>query len=447
MAGTVNLSFQPLTALQQAPIDVPLFDAPYSVPDATGWGFSRSSPWPFFCDGMNVSQGPGSSPSKRATITYKKTGVLTPFSLATFTGGNIGVGTTVPSINRYSTFHGNLSFDLSAFQSASVNIPGSSSLLIPAGASISGGSLNDWNFWSSASADYASPSFVEGQDPLLMWIYNSALGGPSGYALCAGFPTLDTLPVLGLTRNYFVVSLNEQFLLPFAYSGAVKPYKNFNVPGWYAGGAINMAQFNYVCMMGFFDVQAANWTVETTGINFNGTRLHMIPINYEGLQTTGYNFLFDLAGLQTMINGGAANFICQNSRFGMTLSWQTSTFSLIPGQGSQTIFVTGKFDPGGNQRPPAFSELKWAPIRWRPQTANANAAIQSTGIPDVKIDPNGVVHFHPKGAGATLTYVANSQGLDITIPGVSVDMSKANLNMALPSFCPCSPIAIPIAGA
>ena len=447
MAGTVNLSFQPLTALQQAPIDVPLFDPPYSLPDTTGGNFSRSSAWPFYCDLMNVTQGPGSSPSKRSVISYKKSSVLTPFSIATFEGGNVASGVSVPFINRYSTYHGNISFDLSAYQSASVNIPGSASLLIPAGGSIIDGSLNNWNFWSQGSADYASPSLAEGQDPLLMWIYNSALGGPYDYALCAGFPTLDTLPVLGLTRNYFVVSLNEQFLAPFAYPGATKPYKNFNVPGWYAGGAINMAQFNYACMMGFYDQQAANWTVETTGINFNGTRLHMIPINYEGLQTTGYNFLFDVAGLQAMINAGAGNFVCSNSRFGMTLSWQTSTFSLIPGQGSQTIFITGKFDPGGNQTPPMFSELKWAPIRWRPQTTNAHAAVIATGIPDIKIDPNGIVYLHAKGGGSMPSYVANSAGLDITIPGVLVDMSKVNLNMALPSFCPCSPVAVPIGGA
>ncbi|MGH3273586.1 MAG: hypothetical protein ACRDNZ_04575, partial [Streptosporangiaceae bacterium] len=132
------------------------------------------------------------------------------------------------------------------------------------------------------------------------------------------------------------------------------------------------------------------------------------------------------------------------TEYGLLAYWQGNPI-YVPGQVYQAMLVAVETD-GVNIR-----LGNWAPIIFKPQTATAEIlAGKGTGQGDagMKIDPAGIFYYDggyafPSGPGGVGTYVANSKGLNIGLPAPVI---SPRINIPIPSFCPCSPVAVPVAG-
>ena len=215
--------------------------------------------------------------------------------------------------------------------------------------------------------------------------------------------------------------------------------------GWtFAGNPFPvLASFALNKNKGGFAGANISWLALTSGGLLNGAILQILPvvitINSIAMEpSVGTSVLFDDANL----NAGFLGQI-QGTNFGLLMSWPSSAYAPVASQGSQTILISGDYipqDPSvGNL--PSFKNLRYSYLQWQPQTAKANAAVIQNNYPAVTIDPNGVAYL--KGPNTNPTYVSNSKGIYLS-PGIPINVTPG---IGLNSWCPCSPVAIPVGGA
>lgn len=137
---------------------------------------------------------------------------------------------------------------------------------------------------------------------------------------------------------------------------------------------------------------------------------------------------------------GNGNFNWSFSEYGI-LFWWNGAPVFFPGQFYQAMLVA--FDPTSLNPRSTYTLLQF-----NPQTATAAAAVTSPGFGGgpMKIDANGIFYLDPGPnfgqGGFNGSYIANSFGLDINIPGIGTPLQPLNNGIPLQTFCPCSPVAI-----
>lgn len=415
------------TAIRQGIIDVPLFDPAYSVSANTSWIFSRSSDRPHFNDGFFVDA--------NGLIQYQLDCVLTPFAKVTTERGSKVGGTSTGSKT------GILKADSLALMTGFgfPTVVYSDHLLVTGGLSITDPKFPNTGFIWTNDRYGITPNINTQGDMLGFWV-----PGSEGIKNAAFYWGMETFDLIGptLQRDYMLAPLvsGGPPTPPFeGFFGAPGTLGPFNVQGWTTAN-VSAFQARANAFTNFVNQNIIAYTTSSTvgGTNLFILSMHFVP-GLGPLYGTFAAMMFDDPNIQTIINDLA--FDIQGTNFGWVISWQGSNYPLIQGQGSQSILLTCSIDPDSD-----LFGFRYAPIRWNTKTTKAAAAVSAPGIPNIKIDPNGIMYMQASGSGSDPTYVGNSAGLDINIPGVQIPTNDLTGNLALPSFCPCSPVAVDIAG-
>ena len=394
---------EPVPAIRALPpIDVPLFDPPYICPHDTNWSFG-AGPWPSFCNGMTAS---GSFPNYQ-DILFKDDIVLTPFSLARAVAGAVSFSAAPgTAIGSSPFFYGNQQIDLGLDGVyKSVN-----SILVPAGLS---------------TVDLSQP---------LDTLFLAGGGNPVVESPLCGFWKGSGLNVGWMGND------NNFYLMPFIGGTFIQVAPAWTQP---VGNPVYLA--GTFMLQRFLNNGGKTPSLVQSNAQINGTLNHLLMLVIDPILTpaayVGVSMLFD-----NPVLNGAFSPAWAMTEYGLLASW-TGAPALIPGQTSQHMLVTGTYNADSPIGQPALENLFYAPLRLNARTETAGAAI-GFGAIDVKIDPNGIFYFHPGASfsppswpGGGGSYVGNSQGLDISIPGVPIMPSPG---LPFSSFCPCSPIAVPI---
>lgn len=173
---------------------------------------------------------------------------------------------------------------------------------------------------------------------------------------------------------------------------------------------------------------------------------YVMPVTYDNSgnfqQFSAFQIVTDNAAINSAIlSTGAYNFSFGD--YGLLIWWASggSNPTPIPGQQYQAMLIA--FDPTS-----MFPNSTYALMRFHPQTSTAAQAVTvgAAGGSKMKIDANGIFYYDPgvnfNFGGYTGSYIANSFGLDISIPGIGTPLQPLNNGIPLQTFCPCSPVAI-----
>lgn len=421
MTAVFSVDVDPATLLRAAktaPITVPLFDPVYAI-TGTGLTFSRSSPWPHFMNDFRLQS--------NGAVTYENSQVLTPFGVSTLTRGSTGSGS--PSGNAKATFYADKDMVLSS-GGLTENYHANNTLAVGGGIQTlgnAGAPFDATNVGTTPVYRGFEPYFIWNRLIQAEWLYGQL-------AVVLDFLTLDA------------ASNDCDAMMPF-------PLVSGDTPD-FAYGAFSQNFFAWRSVITSHILRLTNAFSNGIGKNiyavelnttFSGTSLFLFSFDSSlapaGSSSNLNALTFDDANIQALINAG--NYELQGTNFGWLISWSKGTYELIKGQGVQSILLTTAVDPQGNR----IYAPSYAPILLQPRTTKAANMSGLSNIADMKIDPNGILYMRSTGGGSDPTYVANSQGLDLSIPGITIDASKLTGNLALPSFCPCSPVAVPVGGA
>lgn len=158
---------------------------------------------------------------------------------------------------------------------------------------------------------------------------------------------------------------------------------------------------------------------------------------------------FDNAALNTFIAAGA-NYNISFGNYGVLIWWGTAGGGPVffPKQSVQAILLS--INVANNYINNNLISGQWASLQFLPQTSLSNGAIKQGYVTTagratyMQIDPSGIFYYDPGSSyqptGYNGSYIANSFGLDISIPGIS--LLPKNNGIPLQAYCPCSPVAI-----
>lgn len=213
-------------------------------------------------------------------------------------------------------------------------------------------------------------------------------------------------------------------------------------------GATPTISTTYAGIKGTFSLLNSQQSNTTFAHYFQGnntnTTAYIWPIEFDSIGNIPQNFLTpivtDDAALNTALNTKGGSFPSSMSEYGILLFY-TTTSPLgpvyFPNQAYQALLLSYNLSNGLNL------SGHWAPIQFLPQTANSNTLIHDSHSIAMKIDNNGIFYYDLfEYANKTLPhgYTANSFGIDISIPGIP--LLPENNGIPLQVFCPCSPVAI-----
>jgi hypothetical protein len=192
----------------------------------------------------------------------------------------------------------------------------------------------------------------------------------------------------------------------------------------------------------FTQLVGRNTVRYSSTVVLNNSNIHILAFYMLNSGELEYNpiqsILFDDPALQTLNINSNLNWAAGGGcDFGFVCVFNSSLYAPIKGQKWQALLLTGSYVGPG-----FFQNIRYSYLRFNPQNTFV-ANLLNGNAPNIKIDRSGIVHYAPP----LQMGVANSFGIDVKIPGVQIPVNELTGNIGLPSFCPCSPVAIDTAGA
>lgn len=434
-----------LTAKRGGTVPVYLFDPPWRITGGyQNMNFTASSDRPHFTEFLNKAS------VNVSNFTELKEWVMTPpiaTSLERKINGGAGVGTN----NTWaSAIYGVNSVTISSPNIGGGALRFTNDILPAGGASFvrSGGNADDGSWGNKGNFLFSTNPGIG-----FMFFFCGIPGGATS-VLRYGFSQNNT-------DQYDFSSANLVAGGPFV-PGATGVLSNANIQGLNLSGFPGSSSWIFFCNA-FNPGNGPNIIAMQNNAASppNGTRLGIlsaqitaptipVPTPALGSNSVLSYITFDDPTLQGIINGGLGDFKIVGTNFGWLISFPTSSYPIVnPSYSGQIILLTGKLLVNPLYPTGRFYNPQWFPLNLLPQTAKSFQASTLSGLIDAKLDPFGIMYVHDvsNGGSPDYTYVATSFGLDIPFPNLMVQPIKdAIWPIALPSWCPCSPVAIPVGG-